>query len=1584
MSVAGFRPSYGLVVGTGTTSEFKSLSQEGTGFSAGSVSGTMSAKVLRGSWYQNRYYFMEWNWGSAPVIKSVNSSGQDLQTFSPANAITGLANTFLEGTNGTYARIIRPCALLRISSGDMIVAYSSYQYHQNINQMVATINFFLVKSSGGAATLLNTVIQYDMEDVGYSDAVYGTGNQHITYDPGASRIQALFLSSGKYLIVANDGTKAVRFIVTNGIESMAEPIIPIDLDANRLQITDSVTGKKIYSQYNTFLPTSLFKSDQGIFLNGIMTRRYSNGDFNTLETYCVSTDGINWSVGELSSFIHSFYTKYNDFASAKTMNFSLSGVYEDVENGQTVKRMYAFGTNCVSYATAREKDIDYESDGTDFSNIVVSGSVQMASNSSDALNFIALRQLEFLGTSNSISPSDLAGKTVSVEMGFKDDAGNEHGAKIGEYLIEAESRSFSVMGKEPSSVNGIDAGSWKLTKWFSITDVDRWSSVMIKDDMKALSKIIVKGIHDGYKVVSNATSQGMYLKNINDPMVALTSTRDDRDGMFLASVTFPDTGDDNHLSSFGIVFGAEDYTDIYTSGKRDRKGFNAFMVPVVNNWTNHNKTAPQMRVSNLRRRGDDPETELYEMDVDLAWIWKRRYTSLWEREEYSTNEINPLTTITSDASVSGFVNSSTFSFLKNQEYEIVGRKQGNLYQLFVRKKSRVPADMVSQAHYEYTKIAEYRFGRFNRASWGPRPYWGFVAGTDTFTTVEGWNAAEYENIESTLTEAYDTDTYLFNEQINRFNQLVVSGGWTQNNTGSPFASPAFNTWPGTVDIKVGETVRVRAMNGEQGTNDYLARVSAIYKTGGNPNRIEFDNAWTGLPGALGAFYNNNPGVGNFQSYVYKVDVSPTYGFASSGSVSINAVESISGTSTTDVRISPIEIRTGAPKQSNVTAGRGIFINRQNDAMSIRFVETDGSFHKIYSASPTGLAWDEVNPVSYVWTSGSVPPNPSTREWRLVMHQGRLLPISTNQINVPTGDAAEAKRRYMIKGDEIVRYVNMKTLKRGSATEYTEWCIIPTYYTPIFPGQKGSQTIQQWSIETSYGNGVWKSPPGDRFSDIFSYSLPGLRLTIQGKNEFSRLLSEPNYYAVSASAGNGTSVASTLTFSPALFTGAENVDPNKERAKEYDKQVKELAVLSGRNQFESPSTGLGVGEPLCYYPIGPNETKDFDHLIKIGYWQMSSGLYNSAKENIKFICNMAGIRDVSFQDKEYTVNANSSLVLNKSGVAINQSSFVVELSGLFGGGRQIRIDFRSSYYASMSVSGSSITLTLGILAGFSKATSAGINSESILARVTIPVSNFSIEGQHDVCFVVKKEKVSFEMDRMPVWTFDLSEYTHGGTLLRDYSFYEERSGPIKVYADSTYPLSVKWIELNDEVENQIIDMSMSSSAAVQFITGERHIYARTTQNGGLHFSRFIDGNRDQPTTAIPTQKYISDQLETNPYTVPGHILVTGAEYAESIDPDWIRENGYMFGTGQNRLLDTVEDSIREASLLMRMGKEDSDVSNIMMTGMVHLQPEDQIQKQYTDPDGNSVNDQSVVTSHSIEFGPAALRSSIQARTKYEMV
>lgn len=1583
ISLAGFTAAYALRVGTDTTADFVSLAKTGAGFTTAAV-GSLHARSLRGSWSGGRYYFMEWNWGSAPALRSVNASGGDL---SSSILITGLPNTEITGEDGKYLTLVRPAAVMRMASGEFIIAYSSYQKHENIDQMVATINFYYAPSTGGAATLLNTVLQYDMDDVGYAQAVYGTSNQHVTYDPGASRVQAASFGQKKFLVIANDGTKAVRFLFQNGIEGMAEPIVPIDLDANRLQITESATGKKVYAQYNTFMPTSLTSLGGNYVLNGVMTRTYSNGDCNTMDIYLTSTDGENWSIGEVSSFIHSYYTKYEDKPNEKLMNFCLLGVFDDTVNGAVVKRVYALGNNAVSYAKARDRDVDPTSDGTDFTDIVLGGTIQMASNSSDAVNFQAIKRLNTMDTAQEMDPEVVAGKTVSIEAGFLSDNGTENGAKIAEYVVEAESKAYNVFGRNPSMVSGIDFGSWRLTRWFSVTDIDRWSSTMMKDEMKMLSKIIVKGIHSDYKVLANATAQGMYLKNLNDPLVALTTTKDDRDGMFLASVYFNDTKDSNHLSSVGIIFGAEDYTDIYTNGKRDRKGFNAYMVPVENAWTNHVKTAPQMRVSNLRRRGDDPDTENVENDRDLAWIWKRRYTSLWEREEYTTGTIDPKRTITVPADPSGVVHAPSFTFAKNQEYEVVGRKQGGRVQLFARKKSRDPQTMTTSDFYQYTRIGEYQFGKSNRMSWGPRPYWGFTAGTDTFTTVEGWNAAEYENIETTLTEAFDTDVFIFDQQLSRFNQLVVSGGWAQSTVGSAFACVTFTTWPSNIDIKVGETVRLRAQNGEFVRADYLARVVAIYKTNGNPNRVEFDFAWTGAVNRY-PIYNTNPELGLYSSFLFKVDVSPSYGFATSGMVTVNAVESNDG-STTNTTVTPIEIKPGAPKQKGITAGRGAFINRSNDAMSIRLVETDGSVHKIFSGSLSGLAWDpETSPVSYPYTSGSPTGYISTREWRLVMHQGRLLPISTSQLNVPSGDVSEGKRRYMIKGDEIVRYVNFSAKQRGSDSQYTNWCIIPTYYTPIFPSQKGSQTIQQWSIETSYGSGAWKAIPGDRFSDIPSYMLPGLRLTIQTKNDFASLLSESNYYAVSASAGNGTSVASTLTFAPALETGAENVDPNLERQKDYDKQVKELAVLSGRNQFGSPSTGLGVGEPLCYYPIGPDETSNFDHLIRVNYWQLSCGLYNSAKENIRFICNLAGIRDVTFQDKVYTVAKGTTKTLDEQGVALSQSSFVLEIDGEYGGGRFIEVRLRSAYYVKIGVSESTINLELGILAGFQKAVTASIpnaqTSAKILAAASIPVSPMSIEGEHKIRFVAKKERISVEMDHMPVWTFDLNEYTYGGAISREFSLYEEKAGPIVVKADAVSDLTVTWVELSDEVENQIVDMSMGGGAALQFITGERHIYARTTQNGGLHFSRFLDGNRSTPTTDIPTERYIQDQIENNPFTVPGHILVTGAEYAESIDPAWIRENGYMFGTGQNRLLDTVEDSIREAKLLMRMAKEDSEMSNIVSRGMIHLHPEDQITKKYTDPEGNITEQQVIVVSHTVEFGAAKLSSTIQARTKYNMV
>ena len=134
----------------------------------------------------------------------------------------------------------------------------------------------------------------------------------------------------------------------------------------------------------------------------------------------------------------------------------------------------------------------------------------------------------------------------------------------------------------------------------------------------------------------------------------------------------------------------------------------------------------------------------------------------------------------------------------------------------------------------------------------------------------------------------------------------------------------------------------------------------------------------------------------------------------------------------------------------------------------------------------------------------------------------------------------------------------------------------------------------------------------------------------------------------------------------------------------------------------------------------------------------------------------------------------------------------------------------------------------------------------------------------------------------------------------------------------------------------------------------------------------------------TSDFIKDQLEYNPYNVPGHVLVTGAEYGEHLDPEWIRQNGYMFSTNQNRLLDTVEDSIKEAKYLIRMSKEDSDNSQIELVGLPHIQPEDGMKKIYTFPATVSVEDQDqIVSGHAVQFNGASMMSTLKIRKKYPL-
>lgn len=1586
---------------------------------------------IKGSWLNLNYYYIRFLFSGTTATAQAyysNSNGST-QTFLSS---TGLPSIYKAPDTETqiYGNTRRPSAFIVMESGDKVVVYTSYKYMNDIGKFLCTMNFYYAGNGDSSYSKLRTTIQYEIpiKDLtrNYSKIV--------TLDPSSGQVFGQSSSSGNFFIVANDGTKAVRFTYKNGVEGMLEPIIPIDLDANRLEITDS-TGQKSYGKYHQFMPTGLIKINNKYYLNGKMTRTYSNGDSQVMEVYLLSADGINWSVGDVSFFIDSVYRKKD----AAVRNWNYSFVYP--ANGT----IYALGNECFSYSSARQ--IDTNAEEIDFSDIVIEGEVNSNSNSADSAVMTVMKGFD------TIDPSVLGGKTITVNLGYYNASGITESVKMGEYFIDSELHVLSNIGKGPNKITAYDSAAWKLTRWTAITDIDRWSSTFIHDDLKAFSNLIVKGISSDYAAVDNATGSGLYLSNLNDPFIGYTSTRDDRDGMFTVCARFTDTNSKTKLSSIGILIGAEDYTDIYTKGDADKKGFNVLLFPAESDWTGHVHDNPRMRKSNLKKRIDNPSTPENESDNDVAFQWIRRYTNLWARDVYiedptvSDSIYNRITVDAATGSENILLN-GTFSAEHGIDYEFVVRRHSGRIEAYARKKGMTVSTIADAGYTEYSLVYKYQFGESDLINWGPRPFWGLVANTDVFASLDGWNSSEYGDIETTITEAHEAansfDKFPDSKLVSYGEEewVGIATAWTHTTT-TTYETVTPDVWyfpnetvevpttttnwtnttinpgqltllekcrVGSVPLVVNEIVRcfIFADTGNavslesncsqniirSGTNinvsgrcEFLGIISAIEPVSGHSGwkKIYFSRTW----GVI-----NQPTNGEQRKYaIYRPGEQDYHAVATSGSISANMVSSLGDNATAVI---PIDIKTGAVKQSLVTAGRGAFVNRQNDAISIRFMESDGNSHYLHSGSwnQTKLGFDyPTNPVSRTATEGAAVTEvnnvgiETTRDWRLLLNQGRLFSKSATGFGLPDGKDIYS---YMIKGDEIVRYEDTTFYKLGRDTLKT-WCIIPAYYTPIFPSQKNSTTIQQWSKNVS---GSWIEP-GDRFTTI--KNLYGMRLFISGKNGYSSVGGDKKYYATYGSENNDAAIASILAFSPALDSGVESMSVTEERAKAEDKQLKEIAIISGRGQLNTDQGFQTYTDPLCFYPVTGKKTsvsgqsgtdpKSPDSFIKVNYWTMNAGLYNSAKDNLEYACNLAGITDVKFMDLSGSIGYASVLTADAEISNEDVSNFVLEINFNANNSSRIKITSRNAYILYVDVDGPNITLSLNTAPGFDPARNIQGNSagaEKIIAKVSVPISDINITGNHDLKVIAKKERIIVEMDRIPVWTFDLKTYKFGGTKNDLYTLYTDQAGPVKIAILAT---NITWalVELNDEVENQVIDMSQTGGEAVQFVTKERHIYARSTQNGGIQFGRFLDGYRNiidlQKTDNLYlTSDFIKDQLEYNPFQVPGHVLVTGAEYGEYIDSDWIRQNGYLFTTNQNRLLDTVEDSVKEAKLLIRMSKEESDNSEIEIVGLPHIQPEDEMIKKYEFPESVS-GETSVVSGHVIKFDPTTLSSLLKIRKKY---
>lgn len=1338
-------------------------------------------------------------------------SGTTLTRTMMANSVTLGAVGTMSNSSSFVRRVESVC---RTSNGT-VIAVGNYDF----TQALATIEFFLYDSTfyPTGVKQLETIVQFEFTET-YTDW-HSHGKKGSFTHAATSPVD-----SDKIVIVSNDGRRAMKFTVRHAVESQLEPVIPIDYDL----------GGEL--PQHTFMPTGIMLSADLLHLSGRYTRPFSDGSSVVLEMYSTSKDGDSWSVGEYSSFITSLAT------------YQVLPVLSNSYTSPT--RIYTIGS-LISYSAAA-RVIDGNGSASSILSYITDGTIESATNSGDQLT------IQMRTTPASVR----AGRLIKLAMGLKDAAGVSKGGDYGRYMVMNSPANYSPYGQTSGEVQALDEASWRLVNWAAPTDVDRWSSSVIPDPYTTNPTLETTLMLMSPSRDITFAATGFSTVALNDPFVAYSTTRDERDGLTSIRGRFTST-DMYSQQTIGLIFG----------GSADE--FNAFIVPRPGTWL-ETTTYPFVARSNLNGG---------------SWDFSEQQTGVWKSvldTQFAKMMKHPNASASANDTYIYGPNASTF-IEANEDYRFTLRTQGRRAQVFARK-MRTEYDELSD--YSETEIlAEYRFGpRFKRKH-DDRQYFGAICGTDVPGSTDWWRQGQYGDLSASLTDT--SGLY----SLSDFGTKIGTGVFTYSLGGSGSVNsvsmlPAATLLPGGT-LPVDWYCRLHYTSGS--AVDATFQVAS--KSSGSVNS-DF---------VVALVNGTSTGNANVDIYVYKTDV--RFGWASSRPIS--ELDSDGILSINDPR---------SVKRNELALGRGAFMSDDNSAVSIRYAETDGVVHSVLSQGNIGLAWDmPTNPVDGF---GSQPGN-----WRFVMNHGLFFEGEPSQYGLPTNGYMAFRVQ-----SEIVRGLRQTYIKAGFASSFVG-CYIPTWYRPLGPVAKNSTSLVGWKSGANL--------PGDNFDVVetaMGSSFPGMLCEVVSRN-ISSTEEAVQYYTVDAYTSGGY----------------DYVTLDKPYAGELQ-DLEAYAVISGRGWGGTSKVVHPADSPAVYCPLEASDiaalTAPVDY-IRLDKFQGVIGLYNSAEDDIKYSCALAGVRNPTFGSKYSATIAPSS-----SGVTLSasESNFVLELNAhLFSNGDSLKVGFRNNYVLDLRAN-NSLTGFNGVLELRLETTSSGITATSgtkWLDRVKVPISDWFPFGvlssggarteatgtKNNYRIIVNNNIVRVEMEGMLVFAFDLKDYDYStsGVVASNYT---QGYGPVtvKYSVSSALTMTARLQELSEEVENHVIDIASSGDSTISFVTSERHILMRSTHTGGVEFSRYLT----RPSTETVADNVITvseNELNLDPL---GHTQVSGAEYGEYVDQIWIQENGYKFGSGSNRLLNTVSDSVTEARLLQRISKENANQYALQMSGVKYKwQPEDGI-------------------------------------------
>lgn len=1363
-------------------------------------------------------------------------------------------------------------AVCPTDGGGVVVCVGTHDFAVGMS----TLQFYWLPD-GSTVVPLNTLIQMPL------GGVYASWHQtakHCTF------VSAIYNSeNGSTHVFVNDQVhgRAVSFYIKNGIESALLPVAPISS----------------LSSLVTLLACSPAKINGVYYLTARFERRVQVSDSVTKTTigfdlYLQSSDCINWSLGERSSFL----CTATAYGALLMRSDSPSAIY--------------YGGNGRAYAAAVTQ---LQSPGASAS-VTLDDYVQALSidETADAGDRLAL---ELVNPSTALGGAAWDGNahvrrggTLVLSVGYD---GNVD--EYARYNIDDLSKPVTPIDGGQTGVLAVearDAGQKRLIDYNLPIEADLRGRLETVTKLGALDALSLKTPEVDLK----ATSVGWRYDGLNDPVIAYADCEEDGDALMEATVQM-DGADAYHVASIGFVFGAD-----------ENGNGNVMLLPKANSWTLFG-TASGPAVRKLALKDVDPTDP--DKD-DTGWNFTERVNGLW-LSAISSGQGGPRT-----ASLSGtYRTGNAFALTPGTRYDVAVRVSGKRVQIFTKQRVAA-ASWAANAH--YTLQAEFLFDYRTRRSQPGADYCGLALSHDVAASTAIFASAAANDVEQTLTWAKN------NALLNDYTVLFATGS-TESPSNDKRDIGSLTTTAGLV---VGEYVRLNIPTHSnqilriESLDSSSIRFTTPYSLSGTPGgvscqvyRLATADVWgwadcgkqnvvatsadelgdllipidpkaKKMPRAVrgrGIFITDDNTAASIRMLSTDGARFGLYSGGEAGSrVAWDPTNPIaknddyaffyggSAPAAWRVILHHGHMFDGAASQFGIPASGYLIV----DDELMRY----GEF-SFYKRGMTAQNKWTIVPTYYAPLAAAGGPTATIRNWRSSL--GAQPGDDLGDIPSVAGMLVEivSKNGGSIGTDDKQYYATGQHKETSPTVDTTSYITLDTPYENDVRGSDPSIVLSDGTINPAL-------TPTQKEGDLAVVSGRGQF----GTKKNTHAADAPVLYAPVDSSG----VRPLITVSRfAVMSG---------RYQALEDAIKQMAALGGQRAVNFRN-----------YMTGANKT---------AAWMGNLSTVPASMPLVADVVDFVLTAKVHIPGNNTNANGTAGITSerrlniffrNYYRLSIQQYATAADYAA--GRGGAIRIG--------LATTSTDITAD-GAGERWLKTIPIPDTDYNVSGTVSGSTPNFTLTEDVarivDLMVAVQGGRVVVEINEKPMFTFDLDDlYDVFGSA----SYRKDTSGPVMVGYTGTVPsytASVRVLELGEEVARYTAQKGSSASSNLATLTRDRHVRGRSAQGGAVEFSRFWQRD-DLGTLSENHWQHVDGQSDVDQR---GHIAIEGNEtMGETLDEVFVATEGYRFGSASNEMVMTPEAGAAEAALVMRSTAESAFTDEIAAAPLLQAQPEDKLTLAY---------------------------------------